>query len=74
MSAIDYIELGDAIVVVERDTDNAWMWNRGKWKDEPELVPRCYQEGRLLDRDTFIRQHPFAAIELLDLLPPPEQS
>lgn len=64
---IDFFEFEGRPVVVHRESDRAWVWSRGEWYSASQLIERCYKDGHSLDRENFIRSHPYAALELLDV-------
>ena len=71
MRAFDYFQLEERPMVVDREADAAWIWSRGEWREAPELIETVYSAtGAQMERDAFVHQFPFAALELLEIPAP----
>ena len=66
---LDFFEIDDRPVVVNRNSDAGWVWSVGAWQGDNTLVERCYSQGRSLSQEVFVHRFPYAALALLDAQP-----
>ena len=74
MRVLDYFMVEDRPVIVDRPGGAAWEWSRGHWRDVVGSVEYIYTEGVQLEREAFVQQYPYAALELLDPALTPSQT
>ncbi|MBL4858489.1 MAG: hypothetical protein JKY36_04735 [Erythrobacter sp.] len=65
-SIIDFYELGDRPVAVNRISLEGWMWKEGSWQSGLSLAHRSHTEGKPMSSDDFARRFPDAALALLE--------
>ena len=66
MQVFEFYVIDDSPVVINRPSDSGWMWCRGAWQEDRVLIERCYEKGRPLSEEDFVRQFPYAALALLE--------
>lgn len=64
---LDYFEVDERPVVVDRRGDAGWIWSQGSWQSTPDLVEKSYTIGHSLTQDAFVSKFPYAALALLEV-------
>ena len=63
---LDFFEVNERPVVVDRTQGVGWVWSRGAWQNSPDVVEECYSQGHRMEEDVFVGRFPFAALALIE--------
>ena len=65
-SILDFYELEERPVVINRVSEEGWIWCDGSWVGDHSLVQLSYIKGLRLSEEAFVRRFSHAALALLD--------
>ena len=65
-SILDFYEVDDLPVAINRQSNEGWVWDDGSWTSDPSLTLISYTEDLQITQDDFVHRFPGAALALLD--------
>lgn len=63
---LDFFEVDETPVVVDRASDTAWVWRQGGWQASASMVEQSYLRGTRISQNNFVQRFAYAALALLE--------